>query len=326
MLITVCKKLNGIGTAIPLRRIEIMNTVNVFFLIRGTSMPKNEYGKIFKKLRKERNFSLDKVSSDIAAKSSLYNWEEGKGSMDFGKVILMLSRLRIKPTEFVNDSLYDNLNFDEITNAYISNNNTLLKLYAQNFLNEYRAYPYSTSKFIRAAVSCNFLNLSTNENLFSTRDTEHLEDLLSKIKDWYYDDLFNFGNTLSLLPSKRIYGLSKLLVESLNNSLKRHDISVQWQHSALNTFLNATLVLYYSDFDMAKKLTNEANKLKLTDLFAYEKIRIKFANELSNYLKTKDLDSSIETFFLILNYLELTQLESDLSKGFSQLKFIYNKQ
>ncbi|MCX8724832.1 Rgg/GadR/MutR family transcriptional regulator [Lactobacillus sp. B4007] len=280
----------------------------------------NKFGEKFKEIRKQKGLSLDTASRDITSKSSLYYWEKGQANMSFEKVIAMLDRMRIKPSEFVTDSLSDNLDFKEISFAYYHDNDQRLRELATVYLKSSQQNPYDRTQLLRAAIACNLLKADTEINLFTPRDLSRLEELLSEIKNWYYEDLFNFGNTLFLLPGKRVFGL----VYTLLVKYQKNDNDYQWQHAAVATLINAAFSLLYTDFYYARKLHFELKALKLSDNFAYEKIRLKFLDEVFLFIRTKDDSRIKESFFPILDYLNFPQLKLSIQNTFSQLKQLYN--
>lgn len=285
-------------------------------------MTKKNFGNKFKKLRLEKNYSLDSVANGIAPKSSLYNWENGKGNMSFEKVISMLNRMHIDPTEFVIDDLNNYIDLEDIANAYLENNKIELEHLTEKALIKSRNNSYNKKLLIRAAIGSQCLKSLIGKNLFSNNDVKRLETILSDIDDWHYEEIFCFGNTLSLLAPKRIYGLTKSLIRKYiqNNNYKYF----KWQHAALNTIINAMISLLYENIYFAKKLFPDLQVLQLDDTYAYEKIRLKFIDEVIYFLKTNDVSRIKNLFFPFLNYIGLNQLSSDLKISFSQLKKIYS--
>lgn len=278
----------------------------------------SKYGKRFKQLRLQKNFSLDNASIGITSKSSLYYWEKGQRNMPFDKVVAMLNRMRI-PCEELDFGLNDEYQYMfAITNAYLKNDTQKLKQLALISLQQLRENSQDKNVLLKAAISCNFLKNSTNELLFSPKNLASLEELLSEIKEWNYEDVFNFGNTLSLLPNKRIFGLAKLLIQVyLENKPKNY---LKWEHAALNTIFNASVTLIISDRQYGKKLISELNLLKIDDIFAFEKIRLIFISELVNYLETEDDSELVAHFFPTIEYLGFANLSTEMKKTFVKVK------
>ena len=283
-----------------------------------------KFGEKFKQIRKQKGMSLDAASRDITSKSSLYYWEKGQANMSFEKVIAMLERMRIKPSEFVTDSLNDNIDYQKIVSAYLTDNDKKLQSLASIYLKASQKKPYNRTLLLRAAVACSFLKSDTGQNLFMPRDTKRLEELLSEIKDWRYEDLFNFGNTLFLLPGKRIIGLAQMLIQKYQKNTDDIVHNISWRHETVTTLNNAALVLLFKNSVYAKKLITELNNIKIDDDLAYEKIRLEFGNECILYTQTKDDQNINKIFFPALSYLGLNKLRSSLEKSFLQLKAIYN--
>ncbi|MCX8721657.1 MULTISPECIES: helix-turn-helix domain-containing protein [unclassified Lactobacillus] len=280
----------------------------------------SKYGKRFKQLRLQKNFSLDNASIGITSKSSLYYWEKGQRNMPFDKVVAMLNRMRI-PSEELYFGLNDEYQYMiEISDAYLENDKQKLKHLAIISLKQLRESSQDKNLLIKAAISCNFLKYSTNELLFSPKNLANLEELLSEIKEWNFEDIFNFGNTLSLLPNKRIFGLAKLLIRVyLENKPKNY---FKWEHAALNTIFNASVILIMNDCKYSSKLISELKLLKIDDIFAFEKIRLTFISELVNYSETTDDTEIINHFFPIIEYLGFADLSMEMKKAFVKVKKI----
>lgn len=277
------------------------------------------YGKQFKRLRNQQGFSLDYTSKDITSKSSLYYWEMGKADMSLSKVILMLNRIRIKPTELIEDRLDYSDNFQKLYSAYLKRNKQFLKDVAIKYLIQSRKKKHNKRLTLQAAIACNYLKAISNINLFSGNDTERLENILLEIDYWHYDDLNNFKNTLFLLPKKRIYSIAKLLLTKLN----QNGNDIQWKHAVLTTLFDVGLSLLYVDLSSAKKLSFKLNSLKLSDTFAYEKLCFRFFAEVLYYLQVKNEDKIINEYFLTLKSLGLNNLNNVLQKEFYKIKQAY---
>lgn len=131
---------------------------------------------------------------------------------------------------------------------------------------------------------------------FLLKNLAYLEDLLSEINEWHYEDVFNFGNTLSLLPAKRTFGLTQLLIRAYAEEKSSNHI--QWKYATLNTILNAAITLFKNDYSYAQKLIFELKSLKIDGAFAYEKFCLNFIFELENHFKAKNDSKLVNNFFL----------------------------
>ena len=276
-----------------------------------------KYGKKFKQLRKQKNFSLDMASDGITSKSSLYYWEKGQKNMAIDKVLAMLERMHIKYDEFATDENHFYIDIEDVKTAYQDNDNHKLKQIAVNSISLFNHNPYIKKNLIKAAIACNFLKDSTEEILLSSKNQAYLQELLSEITEWNYEDVFIFGNTLSLLPAKRTYGLTKLLLNKIINNCATE--STKWNHSALNTVINASFSLI-DDVYYFKKTICKLDDLKLDDSFAYEKIRLVFVFELGKYIETNDASAIEEKFFPCLDYLGYNQLSQGMKQTFYKLR------
>ncbi|WP_288290998.1 helix-turn-helix domain-containing protein [uncultured Lactobacillus sp.] len=58
-------------------------------------------GEKYKELRKEQSITLAQAAKGICATSNLSRWENGKITLEFNKVLALLSQIHISPTEFI---------------------------------------------------------------------------------------------------------------------------------------------------------------------------------------------------------------------------------
>ena len=91
------------------------------------------YGETFRKLRKERGFTLKSVSENIISYSYLSKFENGTSDITLSNFIRLLERLNITLDEF----LYFN---EAQIPSYIQLLNKLVKPYAENNIKELMKY------------------------------------------------------------------------------------------------------------------------------------------------------------------------------------------
>lgn len=279
------------------------------------------YGQKFRQFRKEQKITLCVAAKDITSKSRLARWEKGEGSMPFSLVIKLLKRIHIQPEELIKEGI--NLSLRKallpISVAYAKNDIPFLKKKAYEYVKEYHQH-FNYDNLIKAAVTCHLYKDLSNNDIFSEQDRKKLTNVLFKVQDWHYQDVFSFGNTQLLLKDHDIYRLTM----SLFTYLKYQDsVAKDVFVSSVNTILNAIFALLKKkDPAEAEKLIKKFSELQLSDFYPLEKIRYKFMEGLLRYIKFQD-DTEIKNVFIILDYLNMNTFQKDLTVAFNQIKRIY---
>ena len=215
------------------------------------------YGIKFRKLRKQQHLSLKQAAEGVTSRQTLENWELGKGDMDFTKVLLLLRKIHVQPIDFLENSVSEYLRqiTGEISSMYVNDQTDNLHQYAQHALNVSHDNVKDKIAFFRACVACNYLLDLTGKDLMNKSDKLRLNSFFNKVQNedehWYYEDVYFFGNTQSVLNARKIYELAY----SLNYYAKGHSTSnKEWTTAVLNTLINALFVLVKKDIDLARRL------------------------------------------------------------------------
>lgn len=179
--------------------------------------------------------------------------------------------------------------------------------------------------FFRACVACNYLLDLTGKDLMNKSDKLRLNSFFNKVQNedehWYYEDVYFFGNTQSVLNARKIYELAY----SLNYYAKGHSTSnKEWTTAVLNTLINALFVLVKKDIDLARRLDLILSEnLNLTsDIYSFEKIRFNFMHNLIEYIFTQN-NAKILRQFEFLQFENLIDLESGFRTAYDQVNEIY---
>ncbi|TSO26701.1 helix-turn-helix transcriptional regulator [Lactobacillus sp. LL6] len=293
-------------------------------------MNENElnFGENFKNIRKAKKMSLSKVADGITSKSSLSEWENGKGKMSFEKVVKMLTKLYITPSEFVVDSLQSSLNemMIEIDNAYTNDQLDKLKELYDYYSKNSDKYFSDKNAFILEMISANCYMALSGINLFSDEKQDKLENKVRKINNWYYEDVFFFNNSSFLLPAKLGEKMSLNLIGKIIQVDHTKELHVKWTIVALDAVLNSSFILLLRDYQKGKEVIKKFKKLTpILDRYGTQLVRFRFLECAVNYIKTKDSSEFENKFFPAIEFLSFSNYGEGLKYAFKQLKAVYGQ-
>ena len=154
-------------------------------------------GEKYKELRKEQSITLAQAAKGICATSNLSRWENGKITLEFNKVLALLSRIHISPTEFIGyaDIVQENDLPTEILKAIEEDDASAIKKLIHVQLDKYHAKRNAHDLYL-AVILCNQYLLIKGENLLPFSDQMHLYTYLSKITLW---NTYNLGFLVTVL-------------------------------------------------------------------------------------------------------------------------------
>lgn len=172
-------------------------------------------GEKYKELRKEQSITLAQAAKGICATSNLSRWENGKITLEFNKVLALLSRIHISPTEFIGyaDIVQENDLPTEILKTIEEENASAIKKLIHVQLDKYHAKRNAHDLYL-AVILCNQYLLIKGENLLPFSDQMHLYTYLSKITLWSTYNLGFFGNCVFMIKTDKVYAIA---MNVLNN-------------------------------------------------------------------------------------------------------------
>ncbi len=212
------------------------------------------YGETFRKLRKERGFTLKSVSENIISYSYLSKFENGTSDITLSNFIRLLERLNITLDEF----LYFN---EAQIPSYIQLLNKLVKPYAENNIKELMKY-YDEERDLyqqtniyyhncnRIMIAALIQDLDSNFNIDQV-DINFYVDYLFNCSYWSTYEVSLFGNALSLFTEESLL----LLVNEVKNRLNDYKVAQRNIRDLISLIENACLIL------LRKKNVKEAKKL-----------------------------------------------------------------
>lgn len=247
-------------------------------------------GEKYKELRKEQSITLAQAAKDICATSNLSRWENGKITLEFNKVLALLSRIHISPTEFIGyaDIVQENDLPTEILKAIEEEDASAIKKLIHVQLDKYHAKRNAHDLYL-AVILCNQYLLIKGENLLPFSDQMHLYTYLSKITLWSTYNLGFFGNCVFMIKTDKVYAIAMNVLN--NQDLIQKNTSSIGLISMMGVLSDATISLIFrKDIIHAHKLLDALQGVELPQFLEFFKVTLTFLEKTLQYLKTKDED------------------------------------
>ena len=247
-------------------------------------------GEKYKELRKEQSITLAQAAKGICATSNLSRWENGKITLEFNKVLALLSRIHISPTEFIGyaDIVQENDLPTEILKAIEEEDASAIKKLIHVQLDKYHAKRNAHDLYL-AVILCNQYLLIKGEKLLPFSDQMHLYTYLSKITLWTTYNLGFFGNCVFMIKTDKVYAIAMNVLN--NQDLIQKNTSSIGLISMMGVLSDATISLIFrKDIIHAHKLLDALQGVELPQFLEFFKVTLTFLEKTLQYLKTKDED------------------------------------
>ena len=281
-------------------------------------------GEKYKELRKEQSITLAQAAKGICATSNLSRWENGKITLEFNKVLALLSRIHISPTEFIGyaDIVQENDLPTEILKAIEEEDASAIKKLIHVQLDKYHAKRNAHDLYL-AVILCNQYLLIKGENLLPFSDQMHLYTYLSKITLWSTYNLGFFGNCVFMIKTDKVYAIAMNVLN--NQDLIQKNTSSIGLISMMGVLSDATISLIFSkDIIHAHKLLDALQGVELPQFLEFFKVTLTFLEKTLQYLKTKDEDS-ILSFINNAQAMGMTESADTFRDVFEKVKILNKK-
>ena len=258
------------------------------------------------------------------ATSNLSRWENGKITLEFNKVLALLSRIHISPTEFIGyaDIVQENDLPTEILKAIEEDDASAIKKLIHVQLDKYHAKRNAHDLYL-AVILCNQYLLIKGENLLPFSDQMHLYTYLSKITLWSTYNLGFFGNCVFMIKTDKVYAIAMNVLN--NQDLIQKNSSSIGLISMMGVLSDATISLIFrKDIIHAHKLINAFKSIELPQYLEFFKVTLTFLEKTLQYLKTKDEDS-ILSFINNAQTMGMTESADTFKDIFEKVKILNKK-
>lgn len=281
-------------------------------------------GEKYKELRKEQSITLAQAAKGICATSNLSRWENGKITLEFNKVLALLSRIHISPTEFIGyaDIVQENDLPTEILKAIEEEDASAIKKLIHVQLDKYHAKRNAHDLYL-AVILCNQYLLIKGENLLPFSDQMHLYTYLSKITLWSTYNLGFFGNCVFMIKTDKVYAIAMNVLN--NQDLIQKNSSSIGLISMMGVLSDATISLIFrKDIIHAHKLLDALQGVELPQFLEFFKVTLTFLEKTLQYLKTKDEDP-ILSFINNAQNMGMTESADTFRDVFEKVKILNKK-
>lgn len=281
-------------------------------------------GEKYKELRKEQSITLAQAAKGICATSNLSRWENGKITLEFNKVLALLSRIHISPTEFIGyaDIVQENDLPTEILKAIEEEDASAIKKLIHVQLDKYHAKRNAHDLYL-AVILCNQYLLIKGEKLLPFSDQMHLYTYLSKITLWSTYNLGFFGNCVFMIKTDKVYAIAMNVLN--NQDLIQKNSSSIGLISMMGVLSDATISLIFrKDIIHAHKLLDALQGVELPQFLEFFKVTLTFLEKTLQYLKTKDEDS-ILSFINNAQAMGMTESADTFKDIFEKVKILNKK-
>ena len=278
-------------------------------------------GEKYKELRKEQSITLAQAAKGICATSNLSRWENGKITLEFNKVLALLSRIHISPTEFIGyaDIVQENDLPTEILKAIEEEDASAIKKLIHVQLDKYHAKRNAHDLYL-AVILCNQYLLIKGENLLPFSDQMHLYTYLSKITLWSTYNLGFFGNCVFMIKTDKVYAIAMNVLN--NQDLIQKNTSSIGLISMMGVLSDATISLIFrKDIIHAHKLLDALQGVELPQFLEFFKVTLTFLEKTLQYLKTKDEDP-ILSFINNAQAMGMTESADTFKDVFEKVKIL----
>lgn len=281
-------------------------------------------GEKYKELRKEQSITLAQAAKGICATSNLSRWENGKITLEFNKVLALLSRIHISPTEFIGyaDIVQENDLPTEILKAIEEEDASAIKKLIHVQLDKYHAKRNAHDLYL-AVILCNQYLLIKGEKLLPFSDQMHLYTYLSKITLWSTYNLGFFGNCVFMIKTDKVYAIAMNVLN--NQDLIQKNSSSIGLISMMGVLSDATISLIFrKDIIHAHKLLDALQGVELPQFLEFFKVTLTFLEKTLQYLKTKDEDP-ILSFINNAQNMGMTESADTFRDVFEKVKILNKK-
>lgn len=278
-------------------------------------------GEKYKELRKEQSITLAQAAKGICATSNLSRWENGKITLEFNKVLALLSRIHISPTEFIG---YANIEQEndfpkELLKAIEDEDTSTIKKLIHIHLDKYHTDRNIHNLYL-TVILCNQYLLIKGENLLPFSDQMHLYTYLSKITLWSNYDLGFFGNCVFMIKTDRVYAIAMNVLK--NQNLIQKNTSSIGLISMMGVLSDATISLIFrKDTVHAQKLLDALQDVELPQYLEFFKVTLTFLQKILQYLKTKD-EGTVLNFINNAQKMGMTESVDTFKEIFEKVKIL----
>lgn len=264
-------------------------------------------GKIIKKIRKEKNISINSIRTDIMDRTNYWRFENGFISTSSEKFLIILDNLNIDIEEFID--LYSTEEIEKIKKL----KSDLLKSAKTDNFQECRKIGFLAEKIYKDTNKLKYLHLSEQAFLFSSRIDITSKDLykpvniqryLGQCDTWNYYEIALFNNILFTFPLNDAILLGNRLILSLQQKQKMKNISDEDILIVINLI---SYCIEENSKNKAKKLIDSLSMICISESSTYSRIMLLWIKKVFIVKFEKFDETEFNQIFSVLELLEMNE-------------------
>ena len=239
-------------------------------------------GEKFKKIRKQRKYSIVDLSKISGSRSSISAFENNQNSLSTDTLFQLLTELMVTPEEFFDISNYSNntLLFNKmsgVTNDFQNSDTNALLKKSDDCENEYK----QTGKYLFHILSLNIRLIAAelDKSLLDPDSAQEMLDYFFSIDVWTNFDIGMWGNVVNHYSEKNICLITKELIKELPQNPKsgRDRIIIDSITNGLNVLIERR------DYDDAQNIISQLEVFNYPPHFMYQITSLKLSRCYLNY-------------------------------------------
>lgn len=190
------------------------------------------YGKVFKKFRKDKGFTIQEVADDYVSRTAISRFERDEAELSFSKVLHILEQIGVSLVEF-NLSLEIGPSNDQgrIARMMVEKNLAGLEEEIQKRVEVQQHSSNKQRQLVLIMLKHQYNELSQTDKFpLDIVQVSLLTDYLFACENWAYFELVLFGNTIALYETKTVLLFSEELI--------KRTVYFQQERTYFETFLN----------------------------------------------------------------------------------------
>lgn len=278
-----------------------------------------KYGSKYRKIRKDKNITLEKACDGITSRSSLSRWENGEDNLSYNIVLDLLKKLDLQAIEFFEEKncLEVKSEVNQIIKFYF--NREAEKIYEKfEDAKELENNGLKEKYFFLKMVAANYYKGLKEIDLATEREKNRVTNFFYNVSHWSLKELFYFENVVGIFKPKDLYKLaSAIMLVSSSYDGKTE----KWYEACINTLVNSIYILIKEDIKLALKLLKKMREN--FDKFSMElEAKLKFEEELIKYILVGD-KSGIEKILAFLELSNMRKIEKRAKYALQQIEDRY---
>lgn len=246
-------------------------------------------GSKYRALRKQEGLSLKEACQGICSVSNLSRWENNLIKLDFESVILLLDKLHLNSTEFLNY----NQNFGQteipkiVLDALKQDQDSKLENAFKEIEGRYQASKNIYDLYLLLCLANHYFLKTKKQTLLPLKLQIRIFNYLSSVTLWSGFNLSFFANSVFIIQPKKVFAICQQILD--NFEFKSDDENLVQFITSLGSLSDATIALIWQGkLTLAQKVLSRVKLLSFPIYLDTFSLVFNFLEELISYKKTAD--------------------------------------